>query len=503
MRNLSFTLFCVCVFLLHSCKNYEDFREVDHVNYNPELAVPLINSSLSIEDILESQDSISFLTVNSDGSMSLNYSQEEVDKKASDLIEKIADFPIVLIDSFMSVPVQIFENFTISKLNLKRGSISFEIGSSHTENIDLNISFPGMIKNGIPFQVETEIAYQGSTPTEVTIPAEYFEGFELSVPGGNLEVRYTAYNSSGQRVLLDKITGEARDWEYSSIEGVWDTENFTISTDTIEIDIFEEWTQGQIRFEDPKLILDIRNSIGFPTQIKLENLTAHTKDGNTISLTSVFDEGYDLKFPSLNEMGMEKSDQIVLDKNNSNIVSILNAQPTHITYNVLGTINPENNPETGFVSENSAIKGDLSVEVPVYGTASEFTLETTSDFEMEEVEELTHAEFKLIVKNGIPLELDIQVYFLDENNTIIDSLFNNQGQVIPAPEVGANGAVVNILEDINFIDVPAERLDNIQTAKQIKVKASLTSANQGLTPVKIFTNQEIEIKLGAIFGIEN
>ncbi len=503
MRKLSYVLFCTCTLLVYSCQNYEDFREVDRVDHNPELAIPLVNSSLSLDDILENEEDFSFLTIAPDGSMSYNYSQDPVEKAASELIEEMEDFPLALVDSFMSVPVQLFENFTVSKLNLKNGTIAFDIQSSHTEDINLKITFPGMTQNGSPFEMQSIIEYQGTTPTTTSISPTSIQNFALNLAGGNLDIRYEAYNNAGQRVLLDLITGEAKDWTYSSIEGIWANETFTVNSDTIEVDLFDDITDGEISFADPKLILDIQNSIGFPVQMKIENMMAYTVDGNSIPFTSIFSDGYNLKYPGLNEMGQETSDQIVLDKNNSNIISILNARPKYIVYDVVGIINPEDAQTTGFIAEDSKVKGEFSIEIPIYGTASDFTIESISDFELEDIEQISHAEFKLITDNGIPLDLEMQVYFMDENGLEIDSLLQGQTALLSAPEMGANGAVINTTEQTNIIEIPAERVNLIQTAKQIKVKASLSTANQGMTPVRILSTQELKVRLGAILGIDN
>ena len=502
MRKMTFALFCVCVLLIQSCQKVDDFRSVDSVNHHPEFAVPLINTSLSLDEALEEIDDISFLKIDPDGSMTFNYTQDTIQKRTSDLIQEIEDFPIALVDSFISVQLQLFDNLAVTNLHLKTGTISFDIQSSHTEDINLNIIFPGMTKNGVPFEMTRMIQYQGDSPVSANIAAESVEGFDLAMPGGNLEIRYEAYNTSGARVMLDIVHGEAKDWTFSSVEGVWATESFVLDNGSIKIDLFESWVEGQVSFEDPKLKIDLTNSIGIPMQIKFQNLVAHTTDGNDIPITSVFDEGYNISYPALNEMGQEKTNQIIFDKNNSNIISVFNARPEFITYEIIAVMNPENTTETGFISENSALSGSIGIEVPVFGTAAGFTIETGSEFSIDKVEEISHVEFKLITLNEIPLDLGMQLYFTDEAGTVIDSLFEEQETILAGPATAANGTVLTPSEQINIIAIPEERLDKIQTATQIITKASLSTSNSGMTPVQIFTNQKVVVKMGAIFGLE-
>jgi hypothetical protein len=502
MKKLSFVLFCSFVLLFQACQNYEDFRAIDSVNYEPEFAVPLINSSLSLDDVLENVDDISFLNIDPDGSMTVNYSQEPAQKSASELIQDIADFPIVFIDSSMSVPLQLFDNMTVTKLSLKEGTISFDIQSNHTEDIALKIIFPGITQNGIPFEMLTNLIYSGSTPVASSIAPISIEGYDLSIPNGNLEMRYEAYNTNGDRVLLDMISGEARDWEYNQIEGIWSYESFTVDKDTINIDIAENWIDGQISFSDPKILINLSNSIGIPMAIKIQNLTAHTADGNLIPLNYAFEDGYIINYPSLTEIGLDKADQIILDKNNSNIISAINALPQYITYEIVAIMNPESSTTVGFISENSTITGNLEIEIPIEGTASGFTLETSADFTMEEAGEIAYATFKLVTNNEIPVDLNMQLYFMDENNNIIDSLFEGPQNILAAPEIGANNTLLSSSEEINFIEISTERLNTIRQAKRIKTKAALSTANNGTVPVSIRSTQKVDVKMGAIIGIE-
>jgi len=502
MRKLSLVLSCTCILLLQACQNYEDIRDIDRIDHQPEIAVPLFNADLSVEEVLDEYGEIDFLKIATDGSMSLNYSQEQVQKQAADLIPAMEDFPIVLIDSFMSVPVQFFDKLDVTKIGLQNGTISFDIQSSHTEDISIRISFPKMLKDGVPFEIQTTLDYQGSAPFATTISPQSIEAYELFMPGGLLEVRYEAYNSMGERVLLDQITGLAENWEYSDIEGVWANETFDIISDTIKVDLFENWTQGQVNFEDPKLIIDLNNSIGFPVQLALKNMTAHTVDGDAIPISSVFNDGYNLSFPALNQMGQTTSDQIILDKTNSNIISIFNANPQYITYELTATINPSDDNIPGFILTQSEVRGAVTVDVPIYGTASGFTFESDAEFDLNDSEEVNHVELKLITNNSIPVDLELQVYFTDDNNQVIDSLFENQKTLLTAPDVAANGTVIDAAEQTSLIQVSVERFKQIQQASQVKLKAAISTANEGETPVKLLEDQKVEVRMGAIIGFE-
>lgn len=502
MRKLSLVLSCTCLFLLQSCENYQDIRDIDRVDHEPEIAVPLFSSDLSVNDVLDEYGEIDFLHIHPDGSMSLNYAQEQVQKKFDELIPEMEDFPIILPDSFVSIPIQFMGNVQATRLGLKKGTIRFDIQSSHTEDIDVSISFPGIRKDGMSFSVQTNLAYQGNTPFSTAITPQDLQGYDLFLTNGQMEVRYEAYDNSGERVLLDMVSGMTEGWEFQDAEGILASESYDISIDTVTIDLFESWTEGQIDFEDPKLRIDLSNSIGFPVRLQVKNMTAHTLDGEAIPVSSVFSEGFDLKFPAINQIGQIETDQVVLDKTNSNIISIFNAQPESITYELVATINPEDNDIPGFISEESIVAGAVTVDIPIYGTASGFTFESNTDFDLEEVEEVSHVEIKLITDNSIPLDLDLQVYFTDVNDQIIDSLFDHQRALLTAPEIAANGMIMNTTEQTTLIEVTAERFEHFRQASQVKLKAAISTANNAQTPVKILDHQKVAVRMGAIIGFE-
>ena len=126
---------------ISSCKKFEDIRVVDNVKYDAEFAIPLVNSRVSLQDILNSEENIAVLEIDDDGDMTLNYEAEFEHNSVNELIGEIPSFPLVLIDSVTNVPVQVFDNIELNTISLKGGTISFNIQSGITENIDVTIRY--------------------------------------------------------------------------------------------------------------------------------------------------------------------------------------------------------------------------------------------------------------------------------------------------------------------------------------------------------------------------
>ena len=79
--------------------------------------------------------------------------------------------------------------------------------------------------------------------------------------------------------------------------------------------------------------------------------------------------------------------------------------------------NPDEDTDIrGFVTDSSYYKVRVDVDLPLYGSAIDFTVTgyalawTSTGFD-----EVDYAEFKLVTENGMPVSIDMQGYFLDEN----------------------------------------------------------------------------------------
>jgi hypothetical protein len=260
--------------------------------------------------------------------------------------------------------------------------------------------------------------------------------------------------------------------------------------------------EGDISFENPRIAIEVENSFGFPIGVRLINVTAITSAGNEVSLTTTNSE-FEVNYPSFSELGEMKTTTFYFDKNNSNIKDILNTRPTKIFYEIEGILNPNDTNDPGFITDQSTLTSLLTLELPIHGTASGFTVETSTEIDLRDIENISGAEFKIITDNGMPINVDLQLYFQDEYGKTIDSLFNEAQTLLSAASVGTNGNTINTSEVTTYIDVPKERMLMIQNAKNVIINASFSTFNNGNTPVIINSSQDVEVRMGAKIGLEN
>ena len=103
----------------------------------------------------------------------------------------------------------------------------------------------------------------------------------------------------------------------------------------------------------------------------------------------------------------------------------------------------------------------------------------------------------LIVDNGFPFEADIQLYMLDENNQIIDSLFT-LGKVAAAT-LGSNLIVTDSKKSKLPIHVSQAKVNELYETRYMAVVVSFSTASN-TQHVKIYNNYSFDVQLVGDFN---
>ena len=171
--------------------------------------------------------------------------------------------------------------------------------------------------------------------------------------------------------------------------------------------------------------------------------------------------------------------------------------------------NPDNDTTIrGFLTDSSSFLAQVEVILPVFGTLADFgvfdTLKVeTFDFDIDlgEFGEADFAEFKLVTENEMPLDVDLQLYFADENGRILDSLFETSQRIIVAAPVDENGIVTQSVRKEIFSRMENERFEQLNQTRNLILKSNFSSVNNGTTNVQLRGSQKVEIGMGLKFGV--
>lgn len=491
-----FTIFGFWVWL-SSCSLVESTDKIITPDWSPEVALPLVNTHISIEDALDIAGADDWLEISPEGDLTLVYEEGLTTLTRKDLkIISIPDIPVVMIDSQMTIP---FPIEAVRKVSLKSGTLRVDYQSGLTGSHEVVLRMQNLWKDGQMFFISFPMQASG-----VGLASFDLSGYTLDMEAGSLIFSCYARNTvSGMSDPLDQVNLLLKDMDYAYVEGNIPTYSFSSDPDSIKNDVFEQIQLKGFSLTNPSVTFRFDNSFGVP--IEITSLAwARGSDGvTTVPLGhDGLAGGVNLGYPSLSEVGAYSTTEITLDRNNSNITDIISALPEALTYQFGIITNPNGNAPSGFITDSSSLSVGISARVPLEGRLEELVIDNTVEADLSDVDIVSSGGFKLITDNALPVEAVAQIFFLDSQEAIIDSLFDLTTSVLSAPSVGINGAVLEPGSQTLSVTLSEARFASLVSTRKIRIRAVVSTAGGGQTPVKFQLSDAIVIKLGVIARIK-
>ncbi|HNW99574.1 MAG TPA: hypothetical protein PKK00_14300 [Bacteroidales bacterium] len=518
-----FSLFLILMTVLvqQSCikKDDFDFKKMASFEYSPNLVAPIIHTSLTMDDLLASnqlihEDANNFLT--------LIYRTTVFSKKIDELIDipnqtinTSINFSTVSIPAGDSLIMPTYTTaYTFNSSNgerfdsifIKSGVLDFNINGDVNHNLKINVNIPGLLKNGQSFKKIINYNYTGSLP--VTIHNNFdLSGYKLTFSSGNnININYdlTVYGDNNSDYSPYNLNmGESfTDIGFNMIFGFMGTIDLDFNQDSVDVSIFNNTLSGSIYLADPKVRLYLNNSLGLPINFTINTLAAMSSSNTVLVTPFVNPYPWQINYPSYSEIGQSKETIFTLDSTNSNIRQAVNISPQYFSCIANAQANPlPNNPLTdkNFVIDTSKISLDVEVEIPFHGSVSDYALQDTVDFSLsEDIEKIDWLIFRVNTLNGFPLDATMQIYFVDSLEKKIDSLLVPEEQVITSGVIGPapDYKVVSPTHKLTTDKISHDRLMNMINVKKIYIYSKLETANSGNTIIKMYSDYNIDIKIG-------
>lgn len=486
---------CMLVFL--GCSDLSDIRDVEIKKGDPEFAIPVAYSSITLESIFENAETEETnLIIYPDSSISLEYSGDVLMQSADDLFPPIYGFiPIVVQnkEDTIALPVQRLE---LLDANLRGDSLIIYGESSWEEDINLHVEILSLSLNGEVVTFDIPLNYTGEKPvTNAEIVS--MSGMDLDLYENSLIVHYSATNSMGEEVDIDFVQILWNEMTFHYVEGYFSKNEVNIPGDFIDIEVYDRWINGRLYFEDPIVEVSVDNAFGFPVRAEINKLRFIGRQGEIVDLESPQNDSINFNYPGLHEVGQVKQNLVVYDGDNSNIEDIINVQPIRLEYDIDAIGNPDEDPTIiGFFTDSSFIRINVRVELPVRGWANNFTARDTLDFEVGNLEEVETAEFKIVFDNGMPLDLTSQLYLLNEQGMVIDSMFGQEALTIYSSQVDAQGNAIGKERTEHYEPFDRARLDRLENVKSAILEASFLTNGAPSQSVSIDAYDQLDMRVG-------
>lgn len=493
----------VFVILQPGCKDLSDLDEITFRKDDPEWAVPIFSSTLSVSDLVgEISDSTSVI-IDSTGQLHLIYSGSLLRKGAKEVFPPYpAGLPIEVTDTNTVIDLP-FKDLIITDMLIEGDTLFMLFRSMLEENIDVTATIPNLSYQGIPVTRSTTIVHDPNRtqPFNQAIIRVPIKDYRMQMDNNAYTFIYDARKQDGTRIKLDRVLVVYDRLDFKYFEAYFSKSSYDIARDTIDIDIYDRILPGKLFFEAPKVVIRVSNQFGFPVKTLIDVFRLKGKDGTFLDLESPFvTNGFEVGYPGLNEVGESVVTEFVFDTSNSNIREIFNSQPVALDYKFSALANEDEDPNRiGFLHSDGEFLVNVNVDLPVHGRASDFSASSDFDIALGDLDGVEKISFKWISQNRMPVELATQVYFIDGQGDVVDSLFEGTKLIIEAAPVDENDQVIQTVENIRIVEVSDNRLDNLKRATKARLDMRISTYQDNLRSVRIKDGQEITVKLGTIF----
>ncbi len=533
-------LYLMPLILITSCQRDEfNFDNLSgDVLWNPTFSAPAAYGSLSLEDMLNEFDSTGFIDSDTSGLIYITYSSELFSYNVDDWLQiPDQEFEQVFFRSPVDIPPELIgqladtvtyeqardynfvpqRNEKIDSITFDKGNININVVSTIKHTGIVTISSDMIMIGGQPLNEVIKVSDTTGTFEEtVVIP---LDGSKISLDNESnedttylcIDFRFDLIHSGAGISSTEElvITMTFTDLDFKGLYGyMGDFDSLFVEADTLDFGLFEGEFTGDIYFADPRINILIENSYGIPVEFELENMRSVSKETGAVTDISIDPSvnPFLIKAPTLEQEGEIIETHIPINNTNSNIDEVVNTESKLFTYGISSTINPGGPDQNyNFVLDTSGVSMDFEFTLPMHLRAENFTLQDTLDFDLfgsVSDEESNNFEVeallvKLDVDNGMPVEVDMQLYFTDSLYTVRDSLFDDSKDVLSSGIVDENDRVIYPSSNPIEIDLSQDKIDNLMDTKFAILKATIETIDDGQRHVKFYTDYAIDFRLGA------
>ncbi|HAF29812.1 MAG TPA: hypothetical protein DCG75_12270 [Bacteroidales bacterium] len=517
-----------------------DFNKLDdEMEITAGFLAPVAYGSLNLQDIISEFDSSSFISTDADGLLLITYEDSLFSYIADDLLNiPSQDFIEFFIESDFTIlpgfpgwntgdtltilrsqkfPFTFSQGEKLDSMILDQGNMVFNVTSEFQHTGNIVITCPNIRLDNVPFERTILIddasggfSFNSSFPLDgYTIYLNDSIGTDTMFLPVNFKVELI---SSGDAITAGEeiaVTATIENMNFDAIFGYIGDYELLTQTGEVDLGFFENTLDGYIYFENPQINFNIKNSYGVPAAVTISRFVGFKNDIDSIQM--IFDSSIDTfgyAYPSLADYianDIYKDTTISINGTNSNVSDFLSFLPSKLEYSLGAKSNPEG--PTGsynFVSDDSKIDVGFEFILPLWFKADNFALEDTIDLDLMDIDQdanfIEKVNILLEVSNGLPLEIDFQVYFLDSLYNPVDSLFDDASRPIIRSGITdpLTGEVIAPGINKSFVEYTKDDIANLNTVRYGIIRAGLktpSDASGDQFSVKFFTDYSVDFNL--------
>lgn len=503
-------------------------KEFGKASWDVQALAPLIDATFSIDNLLP--DSI--LHENKDSTLEIVYKKSISNFNIGNLFEipdtTLKPAPYALPFSFVLNPGQVLPfpstsetvyqlgGVELKKCIVKSGKVTFTVKSKVREETNFVYSIPCATLNGTPFSVNIVVPARVGNTAGTFSKSYDLSGYSFDLTGltkNKVNAIYTSLKVSISSSAVDTVNVTPQDDvtivnTFSDIipyyaKGYLGQSTIVVPTTTTAFNFFDRINQGGLKLEKLKFNLSLENYIGVDARATITSLKSiNTASNKTVSLI--------VSNPSISVNRAFENNSVItptlsnfpLTSTNSNIKELIENLPDKLQYQMKVNINPLGNVSgsNDFIYTDKLLNAFFELNIPLSLITNNLTVGNILDFNISSGDNrhINNGTLTLFANNGFPLDAKIQLYTLDGNNAITDSLITSNNTILQAP---LNSQLKVTSKRLTKIAIPLDvsKTTLLYKTKKVLFKVRFNTASQP-NYVKIYSDYSIDIKLVGDFN---
>ena len=480
----------------------ETFTDVKLDNWEPEAAVPLLNTTFTLEDALRGAAFSESLSTDSSGAMRLELEESLFDVVPGDVLE-FEQIVLPLADTAGRYdPADVDVPYGVTHVDLGAGNVIATFVNTEPVAITVDLTLASVWVDGENYsRTVTVPPFTSAADTLAMRTARV-----ATVGSGVFDLSYRAEAADGRAVepAAGVLTINTSGFTYA--EGDFAELSVDLSRDSIVLELLDALEPGRIELTDPSITFTVENETGVEILVSAPEAHVVGRDGVEVELESELRSGSTVAPAAEGEAFA--TTRITLDGDNSNFRDAVNRFPEALVFALSGRADTTRGAVHTLRREDR-VRGRLAFSAPLRARFREFVLEKAFDFDASKLAEAKGATFALGITNGFGLDVEAQIFFYDGAGALIDSLF--AGPTLLAVSKGTSGD--DTLRDdvatlrgpgVTQMEIPFTplQIDELAATRSASIRLAVTSPRDGREETVLRTTDEMSVRLGVRVDVD-
>lgn len=521
---------------LTGCYDYSNFDNIAVDPFSPSFVFPLMKSKISFKELAEKSGANALVEQHPGSDMYYLTFRDTIDlglatnlftlppvtfnancQIPTGLIPAIFPFPSIPISQTFDQNYNSFSKAELKRIDLSGGTLQVTLTNNinHNFNGDLTIS---SLKNQSGNPLVLSFSLSAANPTYSTSidlngyyldlldPPSTYNNFKYSI---NATISYggTASFVGDNLAIQISIT----DPTFQQVTGkVY--YKYIHANQPYSIGIFNSTVLAEQHLDKPKFSLNFVNSFGLPSNVNFTHFDVVNNHGDTTKLQNDLPtQTGDLLIGSPNILKYattskpSDSTKLVLSNTNSNIENVFDGAPKTLsfgaTFNIGDTLDPSHNY---FVRNDSKFKLLSDIEIPLNGwVVTNEIADTIKNVDWPNLEKdlnlindgQTKVKLKFRFANELPLNMYLQVFFLDSLGTKVAQLFDTGSEqfVKSSPVNTVSGESTGSTEAYCYISIDWAKYDEMSKSQNMVIYYKFTTGGNLHQNITILSSNSIAV----------